>query len=131
MTIKSIMILFLLFVSFILVSPLFAWNDVLTWIPPTTFADNITPLDPAIDIKGYRIYYGTVSGTYTNNIEVGNVTTFTVTGLTKRKYFFAVTTIDQDGDESVYSNEVWHKLKIGAPGLNKSSVTLQVTWGPK
>src|SRR5689334_25383635 len=33
------------------------------------------------DLAGYRVYYGTAPGVYTDNINVGNVTTYTVTGL--------------------------------------------------
>ena len=57
----------------------------------------------------YRIYYGTSSGTYLQGVgqglSVGNVTTYTLTGLTSGKYYFAVTA--NDGSiESPYSNEV-------------------------
>ncbi|OPY79365.1 MAG: Fibronectin type III domain protein [Syntrophorhabdus sp. PtaU1.Bin153] len=58
-------------------------------------------------LAGYRIYYGTVSGNYTSNIDVGNVTTFTVTGLNDGvTYYFAATAYDTSRIESAYSNEV-------------------------
>ena len=90
----------------------YAWDAELSWVAPTAFADG-TPLNPATDIKGYKIYYGTLAGTYDHNIEVGNVTSHTITGITQRKFFFVATAIDQDGDESVFSNQVWKKVKIG------------------
>jgi len=59
------------------------------------------------DLAGYKIYYGTASGTYTNSITVGNVTTCTLTGLPDgQTYYIAATAYDTSGDESGYSNEV-------------------------
>src|SRR5258705_6891059 len=41
------------------------------------------------DLAGYIVHYGTASGVYTNTIDVGYVTAWTVTGLTDgRQYFF-------------------------------------------
>jgi hypothetical protein len=62
-------------------------------------------LDPSV--VGYKIYVGTASGTYTLNIDAGNVTTFTVTGLQSGPvYYFAVTAYDRNRNESAFSNEV-------------------------
>lgn len=59
------------------------------------------------NIAGYRLYYGTASRTYEARIEVGNVTTYRVTGLLDGvTYYLAVTAYDQQGRESGYSNEV-------------------------
>jgi len=33
------------------------------------------------DLAGYKVYYGTSSGTYPNVVDVGNVTTHTFTNL--------------------------------------------------
>lgn len=65
--------------------------------------------DDVVGADGYRIYYRTAPGSYTQNLEqgldVGNVTTFTVTGLTPgTSYHFAVTAYDSTG-ESDFSNE--------------------------
>jgi len=69
-------------------------------------------------VIGYRLYYGGASGSYTNVIEVGNVTSNTVAGLAPgATYFFAVTAYDANGNESAYSNEI-----IFVPG----AVTLQI-----
>ena len=66
----------------------------LGWSQPTGF----TP-------AGYKIYWGASSGTYTQNIDVHNVTQYTLAGLTA-PLCFAVTDYDGSGNESGYSNEV-------------------------
>ena len=59
------------------------------------------------DVSGYNLYLGTSSGAYGAPINVGNVNTFTVTGLADGKaYFFVMTAYDTFGNESGYSNEV-------------------------
>lgn len=59
------------------------------------------------DLGGYRIYYGTASGVYSHSTDVGNVTSFTLTGLTKgQTYFIVATAYDTSQNESGYSNEV-------------------------
>lgn len=58
------------------------------------------------DIAGYNIYYGGTSGSYTNMVNVGNVTNAAIYGLVAgATYFFAATTYDFFGNESDYSNE--------------------------
>ena len=59
------------------------------------------------DLAGYRVHYGTASGSYTVHTDVHNVTTYTVTGLTAgQTYYFAATAYDASGNESGYSNPV-------------------------
>jgi fibronectin type 3 domain-containing protein len=59
------------------------------------------------DLMGYKLYYGTASGVYDYSIDVSNVTTYTLTGLTKgRTYYFVATAYDLSHNESSYSNEV-------------------------
>src|SRR6266853_1639343 len=67
------------------------------------------------NLSGYRVYFGTAPGTYLQavgqGISVGNVTTFTVTGLSSAtRYYFAVTDFDTSGNESPYSNEVFKDI---------------------
>jgi hypothetical protein len=53
------------------------------------------------------IHYGTTSGTYSQGIDVGNTTSYTVSNLIDgQTYYFSVTTYNAAGDESEYSNEV-------------------------
>ncbi|HEX9427987.1 MAG TPA: fibronectin type III domain-containing protein, partial [Candidatus Polarisedimenticolia bacterium] len=59
------------------------------------------------DLAGYRIRYGTAPGTRTQMVDVGNFTSYTVTGLTAgTTYYFAVHAYDLSGNESLPSSEV-------------------------
>ncbi len=59
------------------------------------------------DLAGYKIYYGTQSGIYSNIIDVGNVTSYEISNLADgTTYYFAVTAYDISGNESSYSEEV-------------------------
>jgi len=59
------------------------------------------------DLNGYKIYYGTNSGNYDNEIDVGNDTSYTVANLdSNTTYYFAVTAYDFSGNESRFSEEV-------------------------
>lgn len=63
------------------------------------------------NLGGYRIYYGTAPGTYLQSpgqgVNVGNLTTYTVTGLSRATtYYFAATAYDTSNSESIFSNEV-------------------------
>ena len=69
----------------------------LAWDPP----------DISTDVTGYMIHYGTASGTYSQGIDVGNTTSYTVSNLMAgQTYYFAVTAYDAVGYQSIYSNEV-------------------------
>ena len=51
--------------------------------------------DPVSNATGYYIHYGASAGNYTSKIDVGNVTTFSVQGLTEgAAYHFATTAYD-------------------------------------
>jgi len=60
------------------------------------------------DLAGYRVYYGTSPGSYTQSVDVGNVTSTTITGLTDcTNYYFGVKAYDTAANESTtYSNQV-------------------------
>jgi fibronectin type 3 domain-containing protein len=59
------------------------------------------------DLAGYKIYYGTASKRYGPGIDVGKVTTYSLTGLvTGEKYYISVTAYNTKGRESAPSNEV-------------------------
>jgi Fibronectin type III domain len=100
--------LLLTLATFALLLPIgtYAATVTLEWDPPSQDSDVVS---------GYLLYYGEVSGPpYEGEgvnegqspIDVGDVTTFTVTGLDDtRSYFFAVTAYNEEGLESDYSNE--------------------------
>ena len=74
----------------------------LSWSPPTTNTDGT----PITDLAGFKIYYGTSPGSYTASIDVGNVTSYTVTDLpTGMTLYFALTAYDSFGYESDFSSE--------------------------
>jgi hypothetical protein len=61
---------------------------------------------PSRDVKGYRLHYATTSKRYSETIDVGNVTTYTISNLIpKKRYYFVVTAYDATGSESLPSNE--------------------------
>ncbi len=63
------------------------------------------------NLAGYRIHYGTESGSYSVHTDVHKVTTYTVTGLTAgQTYYFAASAYDSSGNESGYSNQVSYSV---------------------
>ncbi len=63
--------------------------------------------NPESDVTGYRIYYGQQSRAYHYNVDAGNNTGITITGLEDGKtYFFTATAYDASGNESQFSDEV-------------------------
>lgn len=75
----------------------------LNWQAPTQNTDGTA----LTDLSGYRIYYGLRSGAYTDSVLVGAAaTTSHALQLESGEYYFAMTALDADGNESGYSNEV-------------------------
>lgn len=71
---------------------------------PTTLA-----WDPSATqgVTGYKVYYGTAPGTYTQNVDVANITAYSFKDLTYgATYYFTVSAYDASGSVSSYSNEV-------------------------
>lgn len=62
------------------------------------------------NVSGYEISYGKASENYTSSVKVGNVTNYTITGLSSGvTYYFAVAAYESSGNStktSAYSNEV-------------------------
>ena len=81
----------------------------LAWLPAVASAQSaILEWDPTTDssVAGYRLYYGTRSGQYTVQVDVGNNTTHDVSGLDlSLDYYFAVQAYTTAGDTSELSNE--------------------------
>ncbi|GMQ87291.1 MAG: hypothetical protein BMS9Abin08_0491 [Gammaproteobacteria bacterium] len=75
----------------------------LSWTPPMTNEDG-SVLD---DLAGYKVYYGTSSGSYSSSITVNNpgIASYVVDNLLPGTHYFVVTAYDTSGNESGYSNQ--------------------------
>ena len=81
---------------------------ILSWVAPAERTDN-SSLSMA-EIAGYRIYYGSAQGNYSEHVVIndayvdeynlGNI------DLPAGTYYAVMTTVDSDGRESSYSQEV-------------------------
>ena len=73
----------------------------LSWTAPTQNEDG-TQLT---DLAGYKLYWGTTSGSYPNSLTIGNpsVTTYLVENLSPGTYEFVATSFNTSGVESRYS----------------------------
>jgi len=61
------------------------------------------------DLAGYKIHYGTTSHSYSQSIDVGDVTEYTLAELDDGvTYYIAATAYDDDANESGYSVELVH-----------------------
>ena len=76
----------------------------LSWQPPTTRIDG----SPLADLAGYRIRYGTSSGSYPNAVAIqnGGVTSAVIENLPPATYYFVVSAYDSMGLESDNSSPV-------------------------
>jgi hypothetical protein len=79
-----------------------ALSVMLSWDARTTNEDG----SPLTDLAGYKTYYGSSSGHYTQHVNVGNDNQVMIDGLTSGSWCFALTAYDTSGTESSYSNEV-------------------------
>jgi hypothetical protein len=78
------------------VNPSSTSTAALTWNPSAS-----------TNVAGYKVYMGTVSGGYGSSVNVGKVTSYTMSNLgVGSTYYFAVTSFDSTGLESGFSNEV-------------------------
>jgi hypothetical protein len=107
--------------------PASAGTATLTWQQPTTYEDGA----PLTDLAGYKVYYGTSTGVYTNTVDVGNVLTYQVPNLTDGvTYYFNVTAYNTALLHSGYATEVSktipassYALSVGSAGTGSGAVT--------
>jgi hypothetical protein len=76
----------------------------LSWSAPATNSDG----SPVTDLAGYRVYYGTASGFYTDNVTITNPSTLsaTITNLPADTYYVIVRAFNSVNAESQASVEV-------------------------
>jgi hypothetical protein len=80
-------------------------SAILSWQSPEGNVDGST----LTDLAGYRVYWGTIPGTYSRSTQLNATSrTHTVTGLARGTWYFVVTALNSQGVESSYSN-VWSK----------------------
>jgi hypothetical protein len=73
----------------------------LSWTAPTRNDDG----SALTDLAGYRLYWGTTPGTYTDSLTIDNpgITTYVVENLAPGTYEFVATSFNEAGVESRYS----------------------------
>ena len=76
---------------------------------------------PDASVAGYRIYFGTNSGSYIGVTNAGLVLTQTVVLPHPGRWFFAATAFDAYGVESDFSNEVQCSFRPAPPVLHGES----------
>jgi hypothetical protein len=79
-------------------------SALLTWTPPTTNTNNTT----LTNLAGFKIYWGTVRGTYTNSVTIQNpgLTSYLVDRLTPGTWYFVASAVNTQGGESPYTTVV-------------------------
>lgn len=73
----------------------------LSWVAPTQRTDGTA----LTNLAGFRIYYGTTSGSYPNKVQIANpgLTSYVIGNLPIGTYYFVVTAYDTSGAESAFS----------------------------
>jgi hypothetical protein len=86
------------------------------------------------NIIGYNIYYGGVSGIYTNEIATENATNLTVPGLlVGSTYYFVVTAVNSSGVQSGFSSQLSYTVAsapiLGTPIFSGNGFSFSVNGG--
>ncbi|MGZ6449414.1 MAG: DUF4082 domain-containing protein, partial [Pseudobdellovibrionaceae bacterium] len=103
------------FLTFLLVNLVFSIMGIsISWAGQINLAWDA---NTQTEVVGYKVYYGTASGQYTQSLDVGNATTASVTGLTAgATYYFVVRDYSAGyASESPSSNEVMGTVAATSP----------------
>jgi hypothetical protein len=96
----------------------------LAWSAPTTYTDG-TPLT---SLGGYKVFTSTTSGSFSQGIDVGNITNYTLSNLNNgTTYYFAVTAYDTIGNISGFSTQ--KSFTTSVPPQPSSLYTLSAAAG--
>lgn len=107
-----------LLMSFILVV-LLSFSVFATGIEVTWNANTET------DLAGYKVFYGTASGVYSDSVDVGKVLIYTITNVTQGKtYYVALKAYDTSGNLSGFSPEVF--LYVPVPDTTPPTVPVNL-----
>jgi hypothetical protein len=76
----------------------------ISWLAPDQNADG----SALLDLSGYRIYYGNLSGQYSRQLEINSASIMTavIDDLSQGTWYFAATALTSQGLESAFSDEV-------------------------
>lgn len=95
--------------------------------------------NPEANLKGYKVYYGSASGSYSLMVDAGNRTSLTISGLEEGKiYYFTATAYGAAGEESCMSDEIQydaprpdsHFLSPAKASEDPASYTIQASARP-
>ena len=85
----------------------YSFQITLSWDPNTEF-----------NLAGYKVYYGTASRNYAFSVDVGEYAEVTISGLEPgKRYYFAATAYDLDGNESNLSDEITFPAQKSMPWI--------------
>lgn len=81
------------------------------------------------DLAGYKVHFGTRSGSYARSIDVRKVTNYSLFNLDPEEvYYIALTAYDQEGNESSHSSEVTGRYRYDSgPPLSPSGLRVSAT----
>ena len=83
------------------------------------------------NLAGYKIQYGTAPGVHPTTIDVGNQTTYTVSGLGPGTYYFVVLAYNTSGLQSPLSNEVSATITLPPSSPARLPLTPSLTATPR
>ncbi len=88
--------------------------------------------NPEFDLSGYKLHVGTKPGQYAATINVGNVTNYTLTGLTRGTYYITLSAYNSRGLESSYSKEITAAIDVpdgvSTPIVRTTGNVATITW---
>ena len=79
-------------------------SALLSWMPPTENTDG----SQLVNLAGYRIYYGTSPGGYSDTIDIDTpgLSSYLIENLASSAWYFSITAVNVSRIESEFSQEV-------------------------